>query len=390
MVRFSFGAPVSDENFFNREEELAYLEKRLFAIEKKSRTDMAVIGPRRVGKSSLVLQMAHHAKKKGFRTVFLDCEGMDLESFVREYGNALMAAELEGRMELKVREALRGGAGAAIAALSEILGRVRALELSPAFGEFLKLRIEFEKQAMAGRKEEKTTLELLDSTLSLPPKSDSKYVIIFDEFQETSGYRMESFHAVFRRAIQYQKNAVYVYAGSSIGMMEQIFGNPKNPLSGNVDILNVRPFSEQTAREFLEKGFRSYGKNASEDALRIFWEGTNGFPAYLNWAGLRSLDIAGKNVKKEDAERVVGEMASPLSPVYAMVEKQLAKLGRMSRMVLKSIAQGSNTPRGIASSTTAKNVYVYLERLRRYGLIMKEGEEYRIIDPVIKKLVERY
>jgi len=390
VARFSFGTPVANENFFNREDEISYLEKRLFALQKGSRNDIAVVGPRRVGKSSLVLQMVHHARKKGFRVVFLDCEGLDAESFTKEYGNALMAAELEGRADLKIKEALRSSAGNAIAVLSEILGRIKALELSPAMGEFLKLRIEFEKGAFAGKGQKETLRELLESTLAFPSKSDSKYLIMFDEFPETAGYRMESFHALFRRNVQYQKNAVYVYAGSSIGMMEDIFGNRKNPLAGNADIMDVKPFTEQISKDFLTQGFRSYGKKINEDALQVFWERTNGFPAYLNWVGLRSLDVTGKTIKKEDAEHVTEEMVSPLSPVYQLVEKQLSKLGRTSRLVLKSIAQGDDTPRKISEKASARNVYVYLERLRKYGLIVKTEDGYRIIDPVISGSVLKY
>lgn len=390
MVRFSFGTPVANENFFNREEEISYLEKRLFALKSGSRNDIAVVGPRRVGKSSLILQMAQHARKNGFKVVFLDCEGLDAESFTKEYGNALMAAELEGRTDLKVMEALRGSAGGAIAALSEILGGIKALELSPALGEFLKLRIEFEKGLFAGRGQKETVQELLESTLAFPSKSDSRYVIIFDEFPETARYRLESFHALFRRIVQYQKNAVYVYAGSSIGMMEEIFGNRRNPLAGNADIMDVKPFSERISKAFLTDGLKSYGKRINEDALQVFWERTNGFPAYLNWAGLRSLDLAGKTIRKEDAEKVAQEMASPMSPVYQLVEKQLSKLGRTSRMVLKSIAEGNDTPRRIGETAPARNVYVYLERLRKYGLIAKVDDGYQIIDPVIRGSVLKY
>ncbi|NYZ74081.1 ATP-binding protein [Candidatus Micrarchaeota archaeon] len=390
MVRFSFGAPVSDDNFFNREDELSYLEKRLFAIKAGSRNDIAMIGPRRVGKSSLALQMAGHARAKGFKTVFLDCEGLDFESFIKEYGNALLSAELEDRPDMKIREALRGGTVAAIAALSEILGRVSALELSAAFADFLKLRIELERERMTG-KTPQSLRELLEATLSLPAKSSSKYVVVFDEFQETATYGLEKqFHAVFRRATQFQKNVVYVYAGSSVGMMEDVFGNKRNPLAGNADILGVVPFSEETSKRFLKAGFGSYGKSADKEALQVLWEGTNGFPAYLNWAGLRCVDFPGKNVSKDEAVRVIEEMASPLSPVYQSVEKQLGRLGRFSRLILRSMAQGNKTATTIATNVPKTNIYVYLERLRKYGLITKNEAGYKIIDPVIRRMVLNY
>ncbi|MBN2122100.1 ATP-binding protein [Candidatus Micrarchaeota archaeon] len=388
MVRFSFGAPVSDENFFNREEEIKYIEKRLFAIKQGSRNDLAIVGPRRVGKSSLVLQMQHHARRKGFKTIFIDCEGLSLEDFTTEYGNAIMKAELEGRVDKEVLSRIRGGAGGAIAALSELLGRVRAMELSPVLGEFLKLRIEFEnaRDSFGGKKE--SARKLLESSLALTSASKHMYVVIFDEFQETSSYGPgNAFHAIFRRATQYQKNTVYVYTGSSIGMMEGIFGNNSNPLAANADIMEVAPFSEETSKTFMQEGLEGYGKKITEDALDTVWESTGGFPAYLNWAGLRFLDYREGKIGKAEAEKMAEEMGSPVSPAYQLVGKQLSRIGGFSMKVLRSIAEGGKVPAEIGRRSGASNVYVYLERLRKYGMISKKGGEYSISDPLIRRVV---
>jgi AAA+ ATPase superfamily predicted ATPase len=303
----------------------------------------------------------------------------------------LLAAELEGRFDLKIREALRSGTSKAIAALSEILGKVKALEVSAFLIELLKLRVEFEEESLKGKVSEESLRKLVDSTLSFPSKSNSKFVIIFDEFQETATYKIgKPFHAVFRRITQYQKNVVYVYTGSSIGMMNDIFGNKKNPLAGNADIMSVVPFSEETSKKFLEAGFRSYGKKVNEESLQLFWEGTNGFPAYLNWAGIRCLDFPEKQIRRDRVSYVMGEMVSPISPVYQMVEKQLSKLGRISKLVLKAISQGYTTSSEIADNSPARNIYVYTNRLRKYGLITKSEQGYKIIDPVIMKIVLGY
>ncbi|MBI5159193.1 ATP-binding protein [Candidatus Micrarchaeota archaeon] len=394
MVRFAFGMPVGSEYFFNREAEIRRLSGRVGKIKEGVRNDVAIIGPRRVGKSSLTNKLGEEAEKQGIACVKVDCEGLDLPLFLREYGNAVMARELERKKVFeKFEESVKQGLTAAIATLSEALGRIRAVELKSPLVDFISLRIEVEKMPQSELKGQKL-YEFFVKTMELPEKLGAKFVVVLDEFQETSSYkvfRRGDFHALFRRAIQGHENVCYVYSGSSVGMMNEIFGNPRNPLSGNADTMQVGPFDEKHSREFVKLGLREeYGKKIEEDALRVIVEKTGGFPSYLNWVCLR---IGEKNesrvVREKEAEAVLGEMLSPASPVYQAISKQLVKLGVQTKRVLLATAFGNTAPSTIQRESGVKNVYVYLDRLQKYGLIEKKGVEYFLIDSVLREGLEK-
>jgi len=385
-LMFSFGTPVTCENFYNRKKEVNFLLNRIFAIKKKARNDVAVIGSRRVGKSSLILEVKEKIIQKNMVCAFIDCEGLDFTSFVQEFNTAVLSPIINKKIKIKLREMLKEGARNFVAVFSEVFGRVKGIELSsPKLLEVLKLRIEFEKEA-SGKKKEFESLALLKSTLSLA-EDTGNFVIFFDEFQDTIKYKINDteFLAVLRRLIQYQKKCVFVYTGSSIGMMKDIFSNTDSPFAGNADILYVLPFSKETSTKFLKQGFKNYGTNVEPKVLEILVKASGGYPAYLNWMGLRCIDISKKKITIQIAKKIKDEMFSPMSPLKQMIEKQLSKLGTKTRLALKAIAVGYNTPSEISDFAQLSNVYVYLNRLQKYGIIEKKNNKYYILDPLMFK-----
>jgi len=394
---FSFGAPVSREWFFDRESELERVLRRVTAIKHGARTDVVLIGPRRVGKSSLAEVIASKASKKGLVAIKIDCEGLDAISFLKEYGNEVASKTMfEKTFGVALKERLHKGFTEAITALSEALGRVTGIEASFS-RDFLKLRIEVEKAGAVGKLSDEELNELFEKTLELPERLSKevkkKFVIIFDEFQETKKFVLpkKDFYASYRRVTQKHKNVVYVYTGSAIGMIEDVFGNPENPLAGNADMVYIQPFSKEVTKRFLEKRFQKSGKKISLDSINFLYEATGGFPAYLNWVGLRINDLFPKKgeIPTSIVKQAFEDMLSPSSPVNQMVGKQLAKLGAKTKRVMSVMALGFRKPGEIALESGTKNVYVYLDRLRKYGLVQKTGEDFTLVDPVIKALLEK-
>ncbi len=387
MVEFSFGMPVGVTGFYNRETELNRLVFRLGTINRGIRNDIAIIGPRRVGKSSLTAKMITELAKQGINGVKIDCEGLTPIFFLKQYGNAVIKKEAEQRnIAQNLESSLKQGVTATVLALSELLGRVKAIEIESPLADFISLRIELEKKQESELQGEEL-FNFFTNVIEFPEKLKQKYVIVFDEFQETSGYkiiRKGDFHSLFRRAIQYQKNVGYVYTGSSIGMMREIFGNQDNPLAGNADIIELGPFSREHSISFLEEGLNSYAKQISTESTIFAAEKTGGFPAYLNWIGLRLSEKSQKTFSKNDVKAVYDEMLIPTSPIYQAISKQLSKLGPKTRKIIKTIAQGIEEAAEIERETSTKNIYVYLKRLDAYGLIKKENGKYTLIDPVMQ------
>ncbi len=387
MLPFTFGAPVPPELFFNRETEIKLILARATTIRNGLRNDLALIGPRRVGKSSLLSYLQKELEEDHFTCIKLDCEGHDLFSFLKEYGNSILEAELAQKGLVNLRERLKKGFTETLATLAEALG-LKALEIS--IGEFIKLRIEVEKTSTNRALSEQELYDFFMRTVELPEKIGRKYVIMLDEFQETKNFS-GNFHALYRNFTQNQRNVNYIYTGSAIGMIQEIFGDPQNPLAGNVELIYIEPFSPETTRLFFQKKLQKVGKSLSSSSIEFIYQSVGGFPAYLNWLGLRLLDVHPE--KGEIPHQIVlgayEQIVSFQSPIYQMIERQLVRLGRVTKNILRLIAYGYTLPSQISKESEVKNIYVYLNRLEKYGLIRKENKEYYLIDPVIQEYLKR-
>jgi sugar-specific transcriptional regulator TrmB len=53
------------------------------------------------------------------------------------------------------------------------------------------------------------------------------------------------------------------------------------------------------------------------------------------------------------------------------------------------LAVGYKSPPEIARESNVKNVYIYLERLQKYGLVSKYDGKYRLVDPNIREHLRR-
>jgi AAA+ ATPase superfamily predicted ATPase len=215
---------------------------------------------------------------------------------------------------------------------------------------------------------------------------------MFDEFQDTAAYLLPRglFHANFRKLTQNQRNVGYIYTGSAIGMIQDIFGNPQNPLAGNVEMIYVEPFPVETTVAFLKKKFAEEGFVISDKYAERMHSLTGGFPAYLNWMGLRLCSIAKrKEISETDIMTIYDEMLSLKSPIYQMIDRQLAKLGARTKSIIKAVALGHSTPPEMHRETGVKNVYVYLNRLEKYGIVKKEKSFFSLVDCIMAEYFKR-
>jgi AAA+ ATPase superfamily predicted ATPase len=387
-IKFSFGRPVLPQHLYNRENEIDRIMMRLSTIKDGVKNDVVLVGPRRVGKSSIIAYLMEHLPKAYIQPINIDCEGLNLIAFLKIYGNAIADSEIQamGLMQ-KFGERLRRGFSETLSAMSEAIGRIRAVEAGTSLEEFLKFRIEFDRKTFHQSPTKGEIESLFDRTINLPNNLNKKCVVLFDEFQDTANYSFSrgDFHANFRSKINKHKNVAYLYTGSAIGMMDSIFSDPNNPLAGGAETIYIEPFDKKTSVSFLRTRFQEAGRKISEKtALSVFNE-VGGFPLYLNWVGLRVCDFVdeNQNVTKTVLKKVFKEIHTPRNPIYHMIERQLVKLGLKTRNVMFCIAEGNGTPSEIARESNVKNVYVYLERLQKYGLIRKDDHRYELIDPII-------
>jgi len=195
--RFPIGGPVPGEDLVGREPYMRRAAERLLDGE-----HLLIAGPRRIGKTSVILEVLRRLRRKGAVTAYVDCLGA---TGVRELGERLAAsllASLEGRDAFEDARRIAAGMRA---------GRVRY--------EHLEIVLPVIKEASAQR--------AFDAALDLPravaARTGKRVVVALDEFQAAGRLGPRVFD-LMRSRFQAQRGVAYAFLGSEEGILEELFG----------------------------------------------------------------------------------------------------------------------------------------------------------------------
>ncbi len=228
---FPFETPIAPEAMIDRRAELAGLHDA--AVE---RVHVRVAGPRRFGKTSLLLAHAAGLAGTGWRTVHVDL-----------YGVTSL-----GEVCVRIASAYARLRDHGLRAHLDSLGSRLGLSLTAA-GPGLTLG---PRQAVPAPEATQTAAaELLDLPLALYEKDRIPTLVVFDEFQDllSAGSALD---ALLRSHVQYHGDAaVYVYAGSQPSLMRRLFSERERPLYGQAEPLDLGPLPSDEVRVELAERF---------------------------------------------------------------------------------------------------------------------------------------
>lgn len=216
MLRpFPFETPIAPDALIDRRDELHRLSQAA-----AERVHVRLAGPRRFGKTSLLLAHAAGLQGTGWRTVHVDLYGVTslAEICVR------IATSYARLKDSRLR-----------AHLDSLGGRL-GLSLTPA-GPGITLG---PRQRIPSPEATQTAAaELLDLPLTLHERDQIPTLVVFDEFQDllSAGHGLDG---LLRSHVQYHGDAgVYVYAGSQPSLMRKLFSDRERPLYGQAEPLEL-------------------------------------------------------------------------------------------------------------------------------------------------------
>lgn len=202
---FPVGGPVAPEDIVGREPFIRDATSRLADGE-----HLLIAGPRRIGKTSVILEVLRRLRRKGLVGAYVDCLGAtDLRSVGERLAGSLLES-LEGR---------EGGLedARAIAAGARPRGRIRY--------EHLELVMPVVREASSQRAFEAA----LDLPRAVAQRTGRRVVVALDEFQAAGRLGPRVFE-VMRSHFQMQRAVAYAFLGSEEGVLEQLFGEKGRPL----------------------------------------------------------------------------------------------------------------------------------------------------------------
>src|SRR5882672_8002736 len=195
---FPVGGPVPAADLVGRETYIRRIGERL-----ADGNHVLLAGPRRIGKTSIILEVARRLRRRGAFTAYVDCLGA---TDIRGLGERLVDALLEN-----------------------VSGVERSFEQAKAIAAGVRpsLKVKYEHVELAlDLAREKNAQRFFEGALDLPralaARTGKRVVVILDEFQAAGRLGPRVFD-VMRARFQAQRGVAYVFLGSEEGILEQLF-----------------------------------------------------------------------------------------------------------------------------------------------------------------------
>jgi AAA+ ATPase superfamily predicted ATPase len=377
-MKFIFGKPTEEP--YDREREINEL---LTLIYRKQ--PVIIIGSRRIGKTSILLKVISNLDKpKVYISTedFVEGKSLDIYSFLLTLSSQLIVEaikiiEPKRRIIFNIKE--KGEK--LISIIRDLIGYIKiSLNINLANLEiFLEKKDKFRHNVR----------EMIDLPQQIAEKVGQDFVIVIDEFQylKLAEQNFPGLFHILRSKWQFHKNVEYVVSGSSVGVLEKMISKDSEPFFQFFFPIYIKPFTREVSKSFLKAGFESEGKQFDEKALDKVVEEIDGYPAWLNYFGLKALNCSVINISC--TENILKEMTSdPL--ILNLIKSDYDKLGRNAKKVIKFLAEkgGTGNLRGISLNRSSLNEGLksllgegYIERIER-GV-------YRITDPLLAKVLKR-
>lgn len=359
---FIVGKYLSDEYFCDRVEETDFLRKQV-----QNGRNVALISPRRIGKSGLIRHFFNQADiLEKYHVFFVDIYATNsLAEFVYTFGKEIY----------------------------EQLKPQSTIWKEKFFQTISSFRMGFKLDPMTGA----PRLDLglgdiqapqtsLDEIFSYIDEADKPCIIAIDEFQQIGDYSEKNVEALLRTKIQKCQKAQFIFSGSKRHMMTNMFNSPSKPFYQSAISMGLDPIPLEVYSEFAIQLFEKRGKQIDSSVIEDIWNRYNGYTWFVQmmmnelFALTEDGAICHVDMIPEAQRNVVMSQESGYKDI-------LSNIPPKQKIVLQAIAK-----EGVANSiTSAKFIKKYnlnsasavqaaIKLLLQNDIITKNENSYRVYD----------
>ena len=352
MSLFSLNPKDSPKQLFGREKELDDLVRML-----EARRWVAVLGPRMVGKTSLLKAATPILTKKDIKVVYVN----------------LWAA--------KGTDDLLNAVARALNEEKSIINKIRNIKIEGTSIGPSGITVTFSKRPM------RTIWDLLDAL----GRQKEDFVIQLDEVQELiaiSGRLLRILANLFNT----HPNLTFVFTGSMFGLMKTLLEpESASPLYGRSPArLQVQPFNSESSKQFLKKGFEQCNKPILEPEIVNAVERLDGIPGWLTLYGNKMCiqDLPHEKALEETTIEAFKIVTDELEHFLQNRDRQ-AYLAALKATAISSTWTEMKNAISAVKGSVANDVTVYriIENLKAAMLIQGEKGRYRVGDPMLRSLL---
>jgi hypothetical protein len=359
---FVVGKYVSERYFCDREEETDFLVKQI-----KNGRNVALIAPRRMGKSDLIHHFFNQADiRENYYVFFVDIYATtSLSEFVYTLGKEIYE-------QLKPRS---------------------TVWKEKFFQMISSLRVGFKLDSMTGS----PTFDLglgdiqspqttLDEIFAYINEADKPCIIAIDEFQQIGEYTEKNVEALLRTKIQRCQRAQFVFSGSKRHMMSNMFNSSSKPFYQSAITMGLEPIPMATYTDFAIRLFEEDEKHLEPAVVNTIWQQYHGYTWFVQMMmnELYALTPSEGNCHSAmiaDARRNVilsqessyKDLMSNLPPRQKIVLQAIAKEGIAQNITSSKFIKKYNL-------NSASSVQAAVKNLLKDDFITQEDNTYRVYD----------
>jgi len=379
--------PAVKDDFINREDIVKEMVSSL--EDERVRMGFALVGPRRIGKTSILKEVIRRLQeKKNIVPIYFSLWDL-VENTLPEFCTRVTFAILDSfkphlSLKLKIKELIK------VPALKffEVL---RSLDLDISLFDEIEIALKMGKR---GEISPDTLIEKLFSFgEKLAKESDVRLILMFDEFPSIMDIKNktklgEGIIRKIRTIYEDLENTILCISGSIRTTMEITALSPSSAFYRQFIVKNIKPFNLEATKEILEKNL---GRRISEKVAIRLHEFTGGIPFYLQFLGRElgrsSLKRVDPLLIKEIFEEFLFQEADILfsEQIKSLSDKEKMILSRMACFDFKAPAE---IQKSIGESSNV--ISRYMDYFLLKGVLERERKgAYRFIDPVFKEWLKR-
>ena len=359
---FIVGKYLSDEYFCDRFEETDFLRKQV-----QNGRNVALISPRRIGKSGLIRHFFNQADiLEKYHVFFVDIYATNsLAEFVYTFGKEIY----------------------------EQLKPQSTIWKEKFFQTISSFRMGFKLDPMTGAPgldlglgDIQAPQTSLDEIFSYIDEADKPCIIAIDEFQQIGDYSEKNVEALLRTKIQKCQKAQFIFSGSKRHMMTNMFNSPSKPFYQSAISMGLDPIPLEVYSEFAIQLFEKRGNQIDSSVIEDIWNRYNGYTWFVQmmmnelFALTEDGAICHVDMIPEAQRNVVMSQESGYKDI-------LSNIPPKQKIVLQAIAK-----EGVANSiTSAKFIKKYnlnsasavqaaIKLLLQNDIITKNENSYRVYD----------
>jgi len=281
---FKFGDPVEGEYYLARPNLEAFVSQCLI-----NRIHVVLIGPRRFGKTSFLLNLLKQLNKSSHSYVFIDIFNITSH---KDFLHQILRA-------LKSRESWLDSFKSKLKSIKNIRPRI-STQLDPYLGT-----PSFDLTVDSFSSSEKDTKEMIQDVFSSLSKLEDGFIFAIDEFQKITeiddGGWLE---ATLRTHMQQLRNTSFIFTGSRKSVIYDMLNNPSRPLYMFCQPIEFPSFGDEFT-DWVLKRFMSVGIKCGREAIQYLRERVQETPNYVQMICFHLVALGKNNITIEEVDNAL-------------------------------------------------------------------------------------